>query len=229
VGLLDLVLPERCAACGLDGTSFCGGCLKLLLAIREPVCGRCGAPVAWPVERCAECVGRRLAFAQARAAVAYEGVAIELVRAWKEGGRRRFARLAARLVAGAVPAPIADVLTFVPAVHDRELWRGHNPARGLAEELGRLWHLPVRPLIVRASSNARRQRGLRRAERGANVSGAFVGAAGLPARVVLVDDVYTTGATAAVAAGALRSAGAHRVEVVTLARTLRHRGSGRRS
>jgi predicted amidophosphoribosyltransferase len=137
------------------------------------------------------------------------------------------AGLAAQLVARVIPAPLADALTFVPAVRDRELWRGHNPARGLAEALGCLWGLPVQDLVVRPAA-ARRQRGLRRAERGANVSGAFVALAMPPARIVLVDDVYTSGATVAAAAGALRRAGATDIEVVTFARTLRGRVPSRR-
>jgi predicted amidophosphoribosyltransferase len=228
VTLLDLLLPERCAACGVDAPALCPACVGTLVAIREPVCARCGAPVAWPVERCAECAGRRLAFARARAAVAYEGAAVALVRSWKEGGRRRAAGLAAAIVAGSIPRPALDAVTFVPAVRERELWRGHNPARRLAEELGRLWDLPASALLGRTGP-ARRQRGLRRDERRVNVATAFVPLCRSPAGVLLVDDVYTSGATAAAAASALRTAGARRVEVVTLARTLRDRSPPRGS
>ncbi len=219
MGLLDLLLPERCVGCGREGV-LCENCLARLVPIREPLCSRCGAPVAWPVERCTECAGRRLSFSRARAAIAYEGPAVDLVRAWKEGGRRLFAPLAARLVVGSMPAPPADALTFVPAVHDRELWRGHNPARCLAEQLAMSWRLPLLPLLARTSTT-RRQRGLGLAERRANVRGAFRATDGPPRHVVLVDDVYTSGATVTAAARALRAAGASRVDVVTLARTLR--------
>jgi predicted amidophosphoribosyltransferase len=220
MGLLDVVLPERCVACGSAETPLCDGCLRRLVPIREPVCARCGAPVAWPVPRCVECAGRRLGFVHARAAVAYEGVAVDVVRAWKEQGQRRFAGLAANLVVEAVPAPSAHAIAYMPAVRERELWRGHNAARGLAEALASLWGLPVRALVRRAAAG-RRQRGLGLAERRANVAGAFVAVAEAPARVVLVDDVYTSGASASAAAAALRRAGARRVEVVTFARTLR--------
>jgi ComF family protein len=226
MGLLDLLLPVRCVSCRSESGPLCEGCLTRLVLIREPVCGRCGTPVAWPVQRCLECAGRRLGFGRARAAVAYEGAAVDLVRAWKEQGQRGVATLAARLVAEAVPTPCADALAYIPAVPDRELWRGHNPARALAQALEGWWELPVRAL-VRRTAFAKQQRGLGRAERRANVRGAFWAVAKPPERIVLIDDVYTSGATASAASAALRGAGARSVEVVTFARTLRQRAGVR--
>ena len=81
----------------------CEPCRRSLTRLVAPLCARCGAPTAWPVARCAECSGRRLAFASARAAVAYSGVGRRLVRAWKERGLRPFAAVAAELVAEVVP------------------------------------------------------------------------------------------------------------------------------
>jgi predicted amidophosphoribosyltransferase len=185
-----------------------------------PFCARCGAPTAWPVSRCGECSGRRLAFASARAAVAYTGAARLLVGAWKERGLRPFAHLAGELVAAVVPRPAADVITYIPPDGDRSLKRGHQPAADLARELGSRWGLKVVPLLERTRPVAR-QAGLSRPERRRNVRGAFVARARPPATVVLVDDVYTTGATAAAAASALRAAGARAVHVVTFARAVR--------
>jgi len=225
MGLVDLLLPERCVGCGRADVELCDVCRARLTLLRGPLCERCGAPVAWPVTRCRDCVGRRLGFARARAAVAYEGPAVRLVWAWKEGGRRTLAREAAALVASAVARPAVDAIAFVPAVPDRRRWRGHNPARALARELSLRWELPVVDALVR-SGRPRRQRGLPHAERRRNVAGAFRGRGPLPGSAVLVDDVYTTGATVSEAARALRSAGADRVEIVTFARALRQRGAG---
>jgi ComF family protein len=223
VWLVDLLLPTRCAACGVeDASPLCAACSALLIRLRAPLCERCGCPTAWPVEECAECRGRRLAFARARAAVAYEGPAVPLVRRWKEGGSRQTAVFAAMLVAGSVARPATDVATYVPAVRERELWRGHNPARRLAEELARIWGLACVSSLVRTGP-ARRQRGLRLAQRRANVAGTFRAVGRPQRRVLLVDDVYTSGATVAAAASALRGAGARHVEVLTFARTLRLR------
>src|SRR5581483_971900 len=92
--LLDLLFPRRCVVCALPGATLCPRCTVALPLISGPLCSRCGAPVAWPVARCRECSGRRLAFASARAAVEYdEGVRV-LVSAWKERGLRGLAALA---------------------------------------------------------------------------------------------------------------------------------------
>jgi predicted amidophosphoribosyltransferase len=199
---------------------LCWDCLTRLRRLVPPLCSRCGAPTAWPVERCRECAGRRLAFASARAAVAYAGPARPLLRAWKEHGLRRVAGLAAELVVAHLERPAVDVIAYIPPDGARQLRRGDHPAERLARELGRRWCLETAPLLERTRSGTR-QTGLARAERRANVRGAFAAAAKVPETVLLVDDVYTTGATAGAAATALRAAGARRVQVVTFARTVR--------
>ena len=218
--LLDVLLPNRCAACGMPGPGLCSGCRDGLIRLAPPLCERCGSPGAWPVHRCAECSGRRLAFASARAAIVYDGAARELVQAWKERGQRALAREAGAIVAEVLARPGAPALAFVPADRERALRRGHRPAEALARELGRLWDLPVLPLVGRARS-VERQRGLGLQERRRNVRGAFAAVGPSPPRVCLVDDVYTSGATAAAAASALRKAGARRIDVVTFARAVR--------
>ncbi len=219
-GLLDLILPRRCLVCGVAADSLCGSCRGGLTRLQGPRCERCGAPTAWPVERCRECRGRRLGFACARAAVAYDSAARKVVAGWKEHGLRTIAALAADLVCEAVTRPPVYTVTFVPADSDRRLKRGHNPAERLARELGKRWQLPVVQLL-RREAGVRPQRGLRLAERRRNVRGAFSATAASPGALVLVDDVYTSGATVSAAASALRKAGARRVEVVTFARAVR--------
>jgi predicted amidophosphoribosyltransferase len=218
-GILDLLLPDRCLACGGGEELLCPACRAGLVCLGGTLCARCGAPTAWPVERCAECAGRRVAFASARAAVAYEGAARTLVAAWKERGLRRVSALAAELVAELVPRPAVDALTFVPGDADRSRWRGVNTAEGLARALAPRWELPVAPLLSRTRV-VPRQRGLSRSERRANVREAFA-ASSVPPRIALTDDVYTTGATVGSAAAALRRGGARGVHVVTFARAVR--------
>ena len=217
--LLDLLFPRRCVVCALPGATLCARCTADLPVLSGPLCSRCGAPTAWPVARCRECTGRRLAFASARAAVEYDDAVRALVSAWKERGLRGVAGLAASIVAEVVPRPSAQLIAFVPPDGDRSLTRGHHPPERLARELGRLWGLPVQPLL-RRTRPLRRQRGLSRAARRRNVRGAFR-AAPHRGRVLLVDDVYTTGSTVAAAASALRAAGAASVDVVTFARATR--------
>ena len=119
-----------------------------------------------------------------------------------------------------VARPDAYTLTFVPADGVRLMERGHNPAQRLASELGDRWQLPVVTLLRRTPGVAR-QRGLTLAERRRNVRGLFQATSPAPRAVVLVDDVYTSGATVSAAATALRKAGAKTVEVVTFARAVR--------
>ena len=218
--LLDLLLPPRCAACGRGEELVCAACRTALRRLDGPLCARCGAPTAWPVERCRECAGRRLAFESARAAVAYDGPARPLVAGWKDRGLRPLAREFSALVAETVPRPAVDELTFVPGDSERSRKRGQNPAEALARELARCWQLPIRELVFRSGS-ARPQRGLSREERRRNVRGSFTAVAAPARHVALVDDVYTTGATAAAAATELRRSGARTVHVVTFARTVR--------
>jgi predicted amidophosphoribosyltransferase len=220
VRLLDLILPVRCVVCDAAGAQLCPACRAALPRLCPPLCDRCGAPTAWPVARCRECSGRRLAFASARAAVAYDEGVRRLVRSWKERGLRTLATAAADAVVDGLPPPRVSALTFVPPDRARGLERGHHPAERLARELGERWSLPLLPLLGRTRS-VPRQRGLSLADRRHNVAGAFAPARESPPRVALVDDVYTSGSTASAAATALRKAGARRVEVVTFARVVR--------
>jgi ComF family protein len=216
-----VLLPQTCVVCAAPGAAVCPACVDALPRLAPPLCGRCGAPTAWPVARCRECQGR-IAFATARAAVAYEEPVRKLVGAWKERGLRRLAGVAADVVTECVERPARRVLVPVPPDPERRLERGHHPAAGLARELGHRWQLPVDPLLRRTRAGAR-QRGLSRRARRANVIGAFAAAGRPPTRIALVDDVYTSGATAAAAASCLRQAGARQVDVVTFARALRGR------
>jgi ComF family protein len=197
---------------------LCHRCRAAFPRLRQPLCERCGAPTAWPVRRCTECVNRRVAFVSARAAVVYDERVRLVVSAWKERGLRRFARTAAEITAEALTASYRD-LTFVPSDPDRGLRRGHHPAGALACELSHLWECDCLDLLARRVG--RRQRGLPLADRRANVRDAFKATRPVPRRVVLVDDVYTSGSTVNAAARALKQAGARRVEVVTFARAVR--------
>jgi predicted amidophosphoribosyltransferase len=163
-----------------------------------------------------------LAFAQARAALRYEGRVPALVAGWKERGLRLLGQELATVVVEVVPRPQVELVTFVPAQPGRRRLRGHHPAAGLAEALAREWRLPLESLLERVGSG-RRQRGLPLAERRRNAGAAFRATAAAPGRVCLVDDVFTTGTTVNACASALRKRGARKVEVVTLARAVRYR------
>jgi len=154
--------------------------------------------------------------------VEYDERVRRIVAAWKERGLRRLAAWAASVMAEALDRPDAACLVFVPADDDRRLRRGHHPAEQLASQLASAWELALEPALARVRGSPR-QRGLTRLERRRNVAAAFRAERRVPAAVALVDDIYTTGATANAAASALRKAGATHVEIVTFARTIRMR------
>src|SRR5581483_9735718 len=128
---------------------------------------------------------------------------------------RSLADAAALAVVERLPRPDADAVTFVPPDRGRRRRRGYHPAEQLARALAAAWELPCLPLLSRPGGI--RQQGLTRNERRRNVAHAFAARAPAPGCVVLVDDVYTTGATAHAAASILRT----QVEVVTFARAVR--------
>jgi predicted amidophosphoribosyltransferase len=206
--------------CGRLGETICAWCLAELPRLRGPYCARCGAPTAWPVARCLECAGRRLAFTSARSAVAYLGPVRPLVAAWKERGLRHLAEEAANVIANTVERPGVHALAFAPGDGDRSVKRGHHPAERLARELGSRWDLTVVRALGRTRA-PRPQRGLTLAARRRNVAGSFVALADVPPTVGLIDDVFTTGATVSAASSALRAAGARHIAVVTFARAIR--------
>ena len=218
--MLDLVLPERCAVCDVPGDALCRSCRATLTRLVPPVCERCGSPGPWPVRRCAECAGRRLAFVDARSAIVYDARARAFVRAWKERGRRRLACEAALLVADAIAAPAVECLVPVPGDPERAWHRGDVPARSLAVELALLWELPVQDVLARSRALPR-QRGLSLDARRKNARGSVEARSSVAPGVCVIDDVYTSGATVDACARACRRAGAHRVRVVTLARAVR--------
>jgi predicted amidophosphoribosyltransferase len=172
------------------------------------------------VERCRECAGRRLAFASATSAYAYAGPAVPFVHAWKERGLRHLAPLAAELVLAQLERPVADVITYIPPDRVRQLERARHPAEALASELASRWGIECAPLLERTRVTAR-QATLPLARRGGNVRSLFASTGERRGRVLLVDDVYTSGSTASAAASALRRGGATRVEVMTFARAVR--------
>ena len=171
--LLDVLLPQRCAACELPGPALCDGCRDSLIRLAPPLCGRCGAPGAWPVRRCAECSGRRLAFATARAAILYDEPRGGSCRPGRsvasDGSRARRLRSSPRRSPGRTWRRSRSCRP----TRDRAIQRGHRPAESLARELGRVWELPVQRLVRQSpvgraatwaraeGATAQRRRGIR--------------------------------------------------------------------
>lgn len=236
--LLHLIFPGACAACGgslLAGRKsvLCRECWARLEPLPEVGCARCGWPFPGPAaadgaasplcQRCRETEDR---FSLARAALWYreDGVARAAILLCKHGPHPPLLRHLARLLAveAARRLPLAGIQAVVPVpLHWRRQWRrGFNQARVLAEAVGRAHGLPVLTRTLARVRATPAQSGDKEARR-RNVRGAFAvrrsrGLAGT--RLLLVDDVFTTGATVNACAAALREAGAADVAVLTLAR-----------
>lgn len=215
--------PPRCAACDALGEApFCAGCAETLVPAPAgcPLCGAPGDEALLSLlrpRRCGHCRERAPPFAAARAPYLHGGALAEGIHRLKYDGREELARPLAVLFAGC-PPPRAEVLVPLPLHPARLRERGFDQAWLLAREAGRRFSLPVERLLVRLRPT-RQQVGLDRPARERNVRRAFAARGRvLGRRLCLIDDVMTTGATAAAATEALLRAGAARVEVRTLAR-----------
>ncbi len=189
-----------------------------MLWIDVNACAKCGKPEPNPVPRCSDCRDRELAFDRARAVASYEGAAREALKAFKLGGERRLARIIARwMVPPALALGAAHAVTWVPSTRRSDAARGFTPAEELARPLARALAIPALKLLAK-TRETKDQASLKGHERRENQLGAFEQSARVPARVLLVDDIMTTGATADACASVLKAAGARRVCVVTFAR-----------
>lgn len=233
-GVTDAVLPHRCAQCSaiVSAPGYCPDCWGKLDFLAGPACARCDLPLPQAVGEgalCGGCMADPPPFARVRVPLAYGPGPRALVMRLKYGRRVGLARQIATMIAPVLidAAPASSEPLFVPVpLHRWRIWqRGFNQSAEIARHLSRQtgWPLAVDALVrVRRT---RLLRGLGRIARAKEVRGAFaVPDAARPLlagrTVLLVDDVFTTGATAGACARALLRAGAARVEVVAFARVV---------
>ncbi len=231
---LGFLYPEVCQVCGIERATasegFVGaGCRRQVRFIKPPFCERCGLPfegdLTAPFE-CTNCRDMEFHFSAARSAVVARGVVLEAIHRYKYQRAMWFEPfLAGLLLPQAVPALRGrwDLIVPVPLHPLKQREREFNQAGRLAQRLGAAAHIPVKLKLLRRVIFTATQTRLTRSERVDNMRGAFAprhGARLDGARVVLVDDVFTTGATTNACAEALRAIGAGEVCVWTVARGL---------
>ncbi|HWP57589.1 MAG TPA: ComF family protein [Candidatus Acidoferrales bacterium] len=237
--LLNSLYPPRCRFCkrclANQAQTFCSGCRSKIRLVSHPLCATCGRPfldASGDSHDCSACIVRPPHFARARAWACYprdehEGHPLrEVLQQFKYGRRVSLGKPLGRLMAEGGRDHFRDVhlerVVPVP-LHPRRLrWRGFNQSLVLAREVGRAWELPVDPFALVRLKETRPQTELPEEERRRNVRQAFAveGAKVKGESVLLVDDVYTSGATVNECARALLRAGAKEVYVFTLARTV---------
>ncbi len=228
--LRELVFPTSCAGCGeTEGQRICPECLLAIPLIPAPACKGCASPTLYPVPVCNECRKRRLALDATVALAFYRDPMRSVIHRFKYRNGRRLAPLLAALLSArleertreaGLPEKVEGV-TFVPMHPRRERERGYNQARLLAEELACCRGLDCHPLLVRNRATPA-QTGLSHAQRLGNLKGCIEVREGraVSGTYLLVDDVFTTGATLSECARALKLAGASSVIACVLARDL---------
>ncbi len=219
---LDLLFPPRCPGCReilVERGVFCRSCRETFIELSATRCRLCGEP---EVELCSHCRGQAPPFERADAAFLHGGALAETIHRLKYEDCPQFARHLARLVLGAARSHLewCTLVAPIPLHPSRLRGRGYDQALLLARPLAKAAARRLEPRAVRRRRHTAPQVGRDRLARTRNVAGAFVGVPKRCAgqRVLLVDDVLTTGATAGEAALALREAGAAAVRVFTIAR-----------
>ena len=228
----EVALPPLCAACreAVGSAGLCAACWSKLSFIAPPYCDRLGIPFPYdpgPGVLSMEAIADPPAYQRARAAVRYDDVARALVHALKYGDRLDLAPTMGRWMAnaGRELTGAADAIVPVP-LHWRRQWaRRFNQSALLAEIVARGTGVPVAHTTLKRVKATPQQVGLSQAERALNVQGAFrVSADGKATiagqKLILVDDVLTSGATVDAGARALLRAGAVSVDVLVFARVV---------
>jgi ComF family protein len=230
--VLDGVLPPRCLACGGvvgEPDALCGPCWAAMTFFAPPWCAMCGVPFEHPMGDdavCAACARQRPSWDRGRAALRYDKHSRRLVLALKHGDRTHLARALGGWMrrAGAEILDGADLIAPVPLHWTRLFARRFNQAGLLAHAIHAAGGPPVAPDWLIRRRRTPTQGRLGPAARARNVRGAFAvrhGRSVKGKRIVIVDDVLTTGATVEECARVLRRAGAEWVGVLTLARSVR--------
>ena len=218
--LADLFYPERCVGCERRASDvLCRTCFDALPRVGSPVCGRCGLPTAFATFVCEECKNVDFGFQSSRAPLKYDGVGKQVVHALKYRGYKRVVgRLAAPLMLQVAGEDHFDAVVPVPLHSSRLRKRGFNQAELLARGVAEKMKATVSDTLEVVRST-RDQVELSAAQRRANVAGAYTATKPLRGKILLIDDVFTTGATMSACAGTMVRAGAEEVHALSLCRT----------
>ena len=230
MNVLDFLFPRRCPVCGVvveqEGGLICPSCFPKLSFIKSPTCKKCGKEILdETMEFCEDCMAHRHAFEYGIGLVNYDETARKSMVKIKYENKREYLDFYGSAMAARHGRTILDMhvdaIVPVPVHPSRRRRRGFNQAEILAEIIGKRLGIPVETELLFRTRKTLPQKELTAAERLKNLSGAFrVGKVpdGIK-RVLLVDDIYTTGSTAEACARVLRSAGVEEVYVAVICMT----------
>jgi ComF family protein len=235
VRALNLIFPPLCVSCRMrvgEAHALCAACWNAISFIEGPLCSGCGSPFEVDPGSdtlCGACLARPHDFRQARSLFRYDDASRPLILAFKHGDRLDHAPAFARWLERTGRPLFADAELLVPVpLHRWRLWkRRYNQAAVIAEGLAKITGLPHDPLVLEKRRSTKSQGEMPSAKaRRRNVLNAFRVPPERAVRVrgrniILVDDVFTTGATLNACARALKRAGAARVDALTLARVVK--------
>lgn len=222
--LLDLLFPPRCVSCQNPDAWLCSRCLNNIFFITAPFCERCGSPLATSLSSCGQCRKNPLKYIDGiRAASLFKNNPIRpAIHFLKYNNRKAVAAVLGKILADAYQDYdlSADVIVPVPLHPARLRERGYNQSELLARNIGKILSLPVNTMTLQRVRQTKSQMELGAEERYLNVAGAFTcrDNALSGQRVLLIDDVYTTGSTLTACAEALKQRGAAAVWGLTLAK-----------
>lgn len=218
------VLPGACLLCHSavdrepDDPLVCALCRSRFHRLPEPQCARCGQPLLDAREACRLCAAWPEGFERARSAVWLDEQARHAVHHLKYGGWSRIAESLAGVMHNLLEEKDRVTLVPIPLARRRRARRGYNQAEALARAVATRQGVRIDTVVLTRGRETTTQTRLTPEERAVNVGDAFVAAPCDGAHLVLVDDVFTTGATLAAAATTLLEAGAERVDAITFAR-----------
>lgn len=236
-GIIDIIFPSRCIICGVflnDSPSppFCTTCLSGIHHISSPQCTRCGIP--FPDSHgenhlCGECISTEQPFSIARALGKYEGTLLTAIHRFKYGRKISAGTALGRIMAHRTcrSHDFEDFSLVIPVpLHTKRLReRGFNQSVILAREIARAHNIPLNLSSLERKVDTQQQTQLKKNERGQNVRGAFALTKPGPIegkKILLIDDVFTTGSTVRECARVLIRNGAKEVAALTVARAIHH-------
>lgn len=228
--ILDLLFPRRCPVCGEivkpAGSMICPSCFRELSFVKSPVCKKCGKEIVdETMEFCEDCMVHRHAFEYGIALLNYDETARRAMVQIKYNNKREYLDFFGAALAARYETTIrrmgVDVVVPVPVHRSRLRKRGFNQAEVLAEIVGERLGISVEPDMLVRTKKTQPQKELTASERLKNLYGAFR-CGEVPAevrRVLLVDDIYTTGSTVEACARVLRDAGVEQVYFAVICMT----------